>query len=318
MSISEEFSVRTKAGIAAADRLDARAILILLACCACWGINQPVIKIATEGISPILQAGLRSLLSGVLVFAWSWVRGIKLFGRDRTLVPGILAGLLFGLEFLVIYVGLGYTTASRGIVFLYLSPFVVAFGAHYLVAGDSLTPAKLAGLTAAMLGLIVAMGEGVLAPGRPTLTGDLLCLFAAVLWGLTTVLIRATSLRSATPEKTLLYQLAVSGLVLPPVSLLAGEPGIVRLDMTVLLAFAYTFMLVAFISYIAWFWLIRNYSPTRVTAFTFLTPVFGVLAGNLMLGEAFTPSLAAALLLVAFGIYLVNRPGAADAKRAQP
>jgi drug/metabolite transporter (DMT)-like permease len=164
------------------------------------------------------------------------------------------------------------------------------------------------GLTAAFAGLAVAVGESFTEPGRPTLTGDLLCLLAAVLWGATTVLIRATALRAATPEKTLLYQLFVSGVLLPPVSVAMGEPGIGDLSPAVLVAFAYTAVIVAFISYIAWFWLVRTYPPTRVTAFTFLSPVFGVIAGNLMLGEAFTASLATSLALIAFGIYLVNRP----------
>jgi drug/metabolite transporter (DMT)-like permease len=194
-------------------------------------------------------------------------------------------------------------------VLLYLAPFVVAFGAHYLIPSDRLTVAKVAGLMAALAGLAVAMGEGFAAPGRPTLAGDLLALLAAVLWGATTVFIRATALRSAAPEKTLLYQLAVSAAILPPVSYVMGEPGIIDLSAPVLAAFAYTFTAVAFASYIAWFWLVRNYPPTRVSAFTFLSPVFGVMAGNLMLGEAFTPSLATALALIAFGIYLVNRPG---------
>jgi drug/metabolite transporter (DMT)-like permease len=291
-----------------ADRLDMRAVLILIACCACWGVNQVAIKIASEGISPILQAGLRSLLSGALVLIWARARGIALFRRDGTLWPGVFAGVLFGVEFLTLYVGLSLTTASRGVVFLYLSPFVVAFGAHYLIAGDRLNIWKLLGLTAAFIGLGVAMREGLSAPGQPTLTGDLMCLAAAVIWGATTVLVRATALKSAAPEKTLLYQLVVSGLILPPASYLAGEPGIVNLNPQVMVAFAYTFVVVAFVSYIAWFWLVRNYPPTRVTAFTFLSPVFGVAAGNLMLGEAFTSSLAAALVLIAFGIYLVNRP----------
>ena len=292
----------------AADRLDARAVLILLACCACWGVNQSVIKIANEGISPILQAGLRSLLSGVLVFAWASARGIRLFERDGTFWPGVVCGLLFGLEFAIIYLGLNFTTASRGVIFLYLAPFVVAFGAHYLIPGDRLTVLKLAGLVAAMLGLVVAMREGLLEPGRPTLWGDILLMAAATLWGATTVLIRTTALKAAAPEKTLLYQLAVSGLMLPPLAWLVGEPGIVSVSVPVLAAFAYTFVVVAFVSYIAWFWLVRNYPPTRVSAFTFLSPVFGVVAGNLMLGEAFTLSLGVALALVAFGIYLVNRP----------
>jgi drug/metabolite transporter (DMT)-like permease len=292
-----------------ADRLDWRAVLILIGCCACWGVNQVAIKIANAGISPILQVGLRSLLAAVLVFYWSRARGVRLFDRDGTLWAGILAGIMFGGEFVLIYVGLDHTTASRGVVFLYLSPFVVAFGAHYLIPGDRLTVVKLLGLTA-------AMGEGLAAPGQPTLIGDLLLLLGALLlllgaaiWGATTVLVRVTPLRSAAPEKTLFYQLVVSGLLLPPASYYLGEPGIVDLNPQVLLAFAYTFLIVAFVSYIAWFWLVRNYPPTRVTAFTFLSPVFGVAAGNLMLGEVFTPSLGVALALVAFGIFLVNRPG---------
>jgi drug/metabolite transporter (DMT)-like permease len=296
-----------------ADRLDLRAILVLIACCACWGVNQVAIKIANAGISPILQAGLRSVLAAILVLLWARARGIALFARDRTLWSGILVGLFFGAEFLLLYVGLDHTTASRGVIFLYLSPFVVAFGAHYLIPGDRLTVSKLAGLTAALLGLALALGEGLSAPGRPTLTGDLLCLLAAVLWGLTTVLVRATPLRAASPEKMLLYQLGVSGIVLPPASYLLGEPGITDLTPSVVLAFAYTFTIVAFVSYIAWFWLVRNYPPTRVTAFTFLSPVFGVMAGNLMLGEAFTVSLGVALTLIAYGIFLVNRvPGPLD------
>jgi drug/metabolite transporter (DMT)-like permease len=307
MSLAQD-AARAASPPRTADRLDLRAVLILLACCACWGVNQVAIKVANGGISPMLQAGLRSLLAAVLVFAWSAARGIKLFERDGTLWPGIACGVLFGVEFLIMYVGLDFTTASRGIVFHYLSPFVVAFGAHYLIPGDRLSVLKVAGLAAAMLGLIVAMGEGLAAPGRPTLLGDVLMLLAALIWGATTVLVRITALKSAAPEKTLLYQLAVSGVLLPPVSWLMGEPGIFNPTAPVLISFGYTFAVVAFVSYIAWFWLVRTYPPTRVTAFTFLSPAFGVLAGNLMLGEAFTPSLAAALVLVAFGIYLVNRP----------
>jgi drug/metabolite transporter (DMT)-like permease len=292
------------------DSLDARAVLILLGCCACWGVNQPAIKIANAGISPILQAGLRSLLAGALVFAWSAARGIRLFERDSTLAPGLTAGLLFAFEFLVLYVGLAATTASRGVVFLYLAPFVVAFGAHFFVPGDRLTWLKLIGLSAALLGLMIAMGESLAAPGRPTLAGDLLCVLSAILWGATTILIRSTALKAAPAEKTLLYQLAVSGVVLVPASWLVGESGVTDPSPRVLLAFAYTFVLVAFISYIAWFWLVRRYPPTLISAFTFLAPVFGVVAGNLMLDEPFTPSLAAALVLVAFGIYVVNRPQA--------
>jgi drug/metabolite transporter (DMT)-like permease len=284
------------------------AVLTITICCAAWGVNQVAIKAATAGISPILQAGLRSALAIVLVLAWSLVRGVRLFDRDGTLWVGIVAGLLFGLEFVLMYVGLMHTTASRGIVLLYLAPFVVALGSHYLIPGDRLSLAKVVGLAAALAGLVVAMGEGLVAPGRPTLLGDALSLAAAFVWGATTVFVRASDLRRAAPERVLLYQLVVSAAVLPPLSYAMGEPGITTLDATVLTAFAYTVVVVAFASYVAWFWLVRAYPPTRLAAFTFLSPVFGVAAGGLMLGEPFTPSLATALLLIGFGIYLVNRP----------
>lgn len=289
------------------DSLDLRAVLVLLACCSCWGAGQVAVKIANSGISPVLQAGLRSVLSGTLLFAWAAFRGIPLFERDRTFWPGILVGTLFGVEFLLLYIGVDHTTASRGVVFLFTAPFAVALGAHFLIPGDRLTVAKVLGLVAALAGLVIAMGEGVFAPGRPTLYGDALCVLAAVFWGMTTVLVRITPLRTAAPEKTLLYQLVVSGLMLPPASWLLGEPGITDLRPAVLWAFAYTFIAVAFVSYTAWFWLVRTYPPTLVSSFTFLAPVFGVLAGNLLLGDAITLSLGLSLLLVAGGIYLVNR-----------
>lgn len=311
--------MRTAQGLATpgtADRLDLRAVLVLLACCLCWGGGQVAVKIANTGISPVLQAGIRSLLSGALLFAWAYARGIPLFGRDRTFWPGVLVGVLFGLEFLALFVGLDYTTASRGVVFLYTAPFSVALGAHYFIPGDRLTLNKVIGLAAALAGLMVAMGESVFTPGRPTLFGDVLCLLAAVIWGVTTVLVRTIPLKSATPEKTLFYQLAVSGLMLPPASWMMGEAGITDLRADVLWAFAYSFIAVAFASYLAWFWLVRHYPPTQVSSFTFLAPVFGVCAGNLILGEAFTPSLALSLVLIASGIYLVNRTPASARESA--
>lgn len=266
-------------------RVDARAALILVGCCAAWGLNQVAIKIANQGISPILQAGLRSAAAMTIVLAWAWLRGIPLFQRDGTLVAGIVAGLLFAAEFLLIYVGLDHTTASRGTLFLYLAPFVVAAGAHYLVLGDRLTWTKLAGLSAALLGLAVAMRAGVLSSGRVTLTGDLLSLAAAIAWGATTVVVRVSRLRFVSTEKTLIYQLAISALVLPLVSLAAGEPGIVDVSPHVLIAFGYTVIVVETISYLAWFWLVRTYPPSQLAAFTFLSPAFGVVAGIALLGE---------------------------------
>jgi drug/metabolite transporter (DMT)-like permease len=288
--------------------LDRAAALILLLVCATWGLNQVAIKVTNAGISPVLQAGLRSVGSAILVLIWSRLRGVPLAARDGTLGYGVAAGLLFTVEFVLIYWGLALTTASRGVIFIYTAPFVVAVGAHLFVPGDRLTRLKLVGLLAAFGGLVIAFSEGLRLPSHRELLGDLLCLAAAVLWGATTVLIKASPLAETRAEKTLLYQLGVSALTLPVASLLLGEPGVFRPTPLVLSAFAYQTVVVAFASYVIWFWLITKYPASSLAAFSFLTPVFGVMFGGLLLGEPITPALAASVALLAVGIYLVNRP----------
>lgn len=290
------------------DHLDLRAVLIMLACCLCWAGGQVTIKIANTGISPVLHAGVRSILAAALVFAWSRYRSIPLFRRDRTLWPGLLIGVMFSVEFMLLFWGLSFTTASRGVVFLYCAPFVVAFGAHFLIPGDRLTLPKTLGLVAALAGLLVAVRESFFGAGEPTLVGDLMCFGAAVLWGLVSLVARTSSLHQAPPEKTLLYQLAVSAVLLPIASLALGEAGVTNLSTPVVLSVLYHAVPLAFVSFLAWYWLLSTYSPTRIAAFTFLTPVFGVIMGNIVLGEALTLPLCVALTLIAFGIALVNRP----------
>lgn len=290
------------------DHLDLRAVLIVLACCLCWAGGQVTIKIANTGISPVLHAGVRSILAGLLVFGWSYFRGIPMFTRDRTLWPGLLIGVMFSVEFMLLFWGLSFTTASRGVVFLYCAPFVVATGAHFFIPGDRLTLLKALGLVCALGGLLVAVRESFFGSGASTLVGDMMCFGAAVLWGLVSLVARTSALHRAPPEKTLLYQLAVSAVLLPPLSLALGEAGVTNLSGPVVFSIIYHAVPLAFVSFLAWYWLLSTYSPTRIAAFTFLTPVFGVIMGNLILGEALTASLGIALALIAFGLTLVNRP----------
>lgn len=290
------------------ETLDPGAAALLALLCAVWGLSQVTAKVAGEGISPAMQAGLRSIGSTVLLILWARWRGIPLVVRDRTLWPGIAAGLLFAAEFLLIYWGLTFTTASRGVIFLYMAPFVMALGVHFLVPGDRLTPVRSAGLVIAFAGIAVAFADALRLPSRVELVGDLLCLGAALAWGATTVLIKASRLRRVSAERNLLYQLATSAVVLPAVSLLAGEPGITRATPLIVAALVYQIVIVAFASYAAWFWLVGRYPASRLAAFTFLTPIFGVAFGGLLLDEPVGPGLLIALVLIAAGIHLVNRP----------
>ena len=282
----------------------AAGLLVFL--CAIWGGGQVAIKIGNEGVSPLLQAGLRSAGAALLLWGWSAARGVPLARRDGSLGYGAVIAALFAGEFVFIYWGFTYTTASRGVLFIYGAPFVVAIGAHFVLPGERLGGPKVAGLMCAFAGLAVAFADGLRLPTRRELVGDTLELVGAILWGATTLVIKA-SRRSVSPHKTLFYQLAGSAVALLALSYLLGETGVIRATPRVLLALAYQTVVIAFASYLAWFWLLARYPASHMAAFTFWTPIFGLLAGWLLLAEPVTPWLVVAILLVAAGIYLVNR-----------
>lgn len=289
--------------------LDTLAVSSLLVCCLLWGLNQVAVKAALSEISPLWQAGLRSLGAALLVWAWATTRGIKLFERDGTLTGGLLAGGLFGLEFACIFAGLQYTSASRMVVFIYLSPFVVALGMPFIAKSERLSLRQSAGLLLAFAAVAWAFAEGfgqTSDSGRQWL-GDALGLLAALLWGGTTLAIRATKLSAASAEKTLFYQLGVSGLGLVAAAALIGETLPLQWSMRLSGLMLFQTVIVSFASYLMWFWLVRHYPATRLASFTLSTPLFGLLAGALLLGESISLRLGVALVALTAGVALVNR-----------
>lgn len=290
------------------DHLDGVAAGILLACCMFWGFQQVLVKATLPELAPIFQAALRFVGATVLLLLWCRWRGVPLFKRDDTLWPGLLAGALFAGEFACLYIGLQFTTASRLTVFLYTSPFWVALVLPLLVRAERLRAVQWLGLVLAFIALVFAVRESFVAPtSERQLLGDALALAAGLSWGLTTVTIRASALARSSPEKLLFYQVAVSAAALPLLSLALGETWTWQFS-----PFATTSLLLqtvvgAFASYLVWMWMLGRYPATRISAFAFLTPIFALLFGALWLREPLTPSLLAALALVALGIVLVNR-----------
>lgn len=287
--------------------IDLKGVALLIIICASWGLNQVAIKVGIAGVPPVLQAGIRSTGSAFLVLLWMVLRGRPVLKRDGTIWWGILAGILFSVEFILIYWGLEFTNASRSVIFLNTSPFVVALGAQLFVKTENLTRVQILGLIIAFCGIIVAFNESLNLPAREMLVGDCMLLGAAVFWGTVTVVIKASPLTHISPSKTLLYQLGVSAPILFLASVALDEGGIRDLSPLVMASLIYQIVWVAFITYIVWFWLIRKYPVSRIAPFTFLTPLFGVMAGAFLLGEPVTFFLICALALVGTGIYLVNR-----------
>ena len=289
--------------------LDALAVTLLVACCFLWGLNQVAAKAAMPEVPALWQAAIRSVAGALLVWAWARFRGIAIFTRDGTGPGGLLAGALFGAEFLCIFIGLQFTTASRMVVFIYISPFVVALGMPFIARAERLSKPQMAGLLLAFAGVSWAFAEGFTAPaaGPHQLLGDALGVVAGVLWGATTLAIRGSALSNASAEKTLWYQLAISGVLLVAAALAVGAPMPVRLSALAWSAMLFQVLIVTFVSYLVWFWLIRHYPATRLASFTLLTPVFGLVLGALLLNEPITLRLVVALAAVAAGIVLVNR-----------
>ena len=290
------------------QHLDTLAISLLLACCLFWGFQQILIKTTVGEVPPLWQASLRFAGATALLWIWCVVRGVKVFQSDGTLRPGLLAGLLFAGEFSCIYLGLRDTTASRLTVFLYTSPFVVALILPRFVPAEKLRPVQWVGLVIAFFAVAVAFSEGFSGPGTAhQLRGDALALAAGVLWGLTTMVIRASAMATASAEKTLFYQVAVTTVVAPLLSLALGETWSLNYSTFAWGSIALQTAIGAFASYLTWMWMLRHYPATQMSSFTFLTPVFALVFGVLLLKEPLTLQLTLALCGVAAGIVLVNR-----------
>jgi drug/metabolite transporter (DMT)-like permease len=288
--------------------LDALAIALTVALCLTWGFNQVAVKLAIHDIPPLIQSTARSVLAALLVGAWARLRGIALFKRDGTLLPGLAAGALFAVEFLLIYRGLLYTTATRAVLFIYVAPFLVVIGSRWLIPGDHFNLSQWFGLFLSFVGIVIAFGLPTPAADPHQMLGDLMMVAAAVAWAGTTLIIKASSLNRVSAEKTMLYQLVVSVPFLAVGALVFGEHIDAMPSALALGALAYQAIWVVSITYVVWFALIVRYSATRLSAFTFLTPLFGVAAGYLVLNEPLTPPFAIAVAVVTLGLVLVNRP----------
>ncbi len=286
--------------------LDRTGILVVVFLCASWGLNQVTAKIAMVDISPMMQATLRSLGGTIVLGAWALWRDPDLFRRDGTLWPGIASGIAFGAEFVALFIGLQFTTASHAILFLYSAPFVVALVLPWMTPSERLTRLQWIGLGLSFVGVAVALR--VSTSSRDQLIGDTLCLIAGVLWGATTLIMKGTKLRFVRPEKTLLYQLAISVFVLGGFAILRDEHLPTQISTLTAIAFAYQTLWVVCLTFVLWFWMVKTYRAGELSAFTFLTPLFGAAAGHFILGDEITLGFAAAVALVAVGILMVNWP----------
>jgi drug/metabolite transporter (DMT)-like permease len=293
------------------------AIALMLMLCLSWGFNQIAVKLALPDIPPMLQAMLRSAGALPVLLLIARLRSVKMFERDGTLGAGLFAGLLFGFEFVLIYRGLLLTSASRAVVFLYTAPFFVALGSYQFL-GERLRPSQWGGLALSFAGVGLAIGVPQADVDANVLLGDLMIIGGGALWAATTVVAKGTTLRFAPPEKVLGYQVAVSIPILALAAWISGEtltrvPGALALSLL-----AYQAIWVVGLTFLLWFGLVQAYSASKLSAFTFITPLFGVVASYFIMHDALTLAFGAAALLVIAGLFLVNRPSPVVAVPTDP
>jgi drug/metabolite transporter (DMT)-like permease len=286
-------------------KLDAGAVALLTVLCLIWGLNAIAMKYATEGIAPIFCAGLRSLIATVCLMGWMMFRRIALFPGH--LKDGMIIGLLFGAEFGLLYVAILYTTVSSAWILLYTAPLFHALGAHFFLTGDRISATKSAGLILSFAGIVVLLSEDLGLPTLQQFYGDLMAVGAAALWALTTVYVKRRLVAAVSPYHTLFYQTLFSIPLLFLLSFAFQETQIQTIDWLIFISMAYQGILVAFVSYLGWFFLVHSYAVSRLSAFTFLTPVFATIAGIGLLKEPLTLRLIISLVLVSIGLYIMNQ-----------
>jgi drug/metabolite transporter (DMT)-like permease len=283
------------------------AVALMLLLCLSWGFNQIAVKLALPDMPAMMQATFRSVGALPVLLIVGLLRKVDFSLRDGSLGPGILAGVLFGIEFVLIYQGLRLTTASRAVVFLYTAPFFVALGS-YRILGERLRGSQWAGLALSFAGVALAIGVPQPNVDSSVLLGDLLIVGGGAMWGATTVIAKGTRLRLAAPEKALGYQVAISIPILAAAAWLSGEtlthvPGLLAISVV-----SYQAIWVVGLTFTMWFALVQTYSASKLSAFTFITPLFGVVASYFILHDQLTPTFGAAAVLVIAGLWLVNRP----------
>ncbi len=283
-------------------------VVALLILALIWGANMAIIKIGARELAPLFMAGLRSLVASACLYIWMKAKGVTLFPSKSVLVHGIVVGLVFGSEFGFIYVGLGYTLASRTYILVYTAPFFVALGAHFFLEGDRLNPWKAGGLILAFAGVVALFMRDLGSFSLSALAGDLMALAGGALWGFTTVYVKKYLSHRTVPLQTLFYQVLFSAPLLLFMSVVLEDTIVSSFSLAAGFSVFYQCIIVAFLSYLVWFKLIHRYPVSLLHGFSFFTPVFGVfLSGALILGEVVSPSLIVALALVSLGTVLVNR-----------
>ena len=292
--------------------LDQTASSLMIVLCMVWGLQQVILKMAASDISPLMQIALRSGLAALLLLPLVLLDQKSQLMNLKNVKAGALVAVLFSLEFFLLAQALQLTSASHAVVLLYTAPIFVALGLHWKLPSERLTLLQWTGIGIAFIGIVVTFIRpqqiGVNTFQQQMLWGDLYALAAAIAWAATTVTVRLSSLAQAAVTQTLFYQLAGSFILLLGLAFFMGQ-AVVQWTPLVMGSLAFHTLIVSFASFLAWFWLLRNYLASRLGVFSFLTPLFGIIFGVWLLDENIEANFIFGTALVLLGILVVSLQG---------
>ena len=287
------------------NNIDLTGGVVLISFSMLLGLNQTLVKIVNYGIHPIFQVGLRSVIAVIPVLIFCILFKKKISIRDGSLIPGIICGAIFALEFVLLFFALEFTSVARSSILFYSMPVWLGIAAHFLIKNEKLNSKKLLGFLISVIAVSIALftkndlGEG-------GIIGDVFALCASFLWATIVLIVRKTKLNRSCPEMQLLYQLIVSSIVILPISYYFGFY-FREINIGVTIIFLFQAIVIVAAGFLIWFWTLSVYPATSIASFSFFGPIFGVFFGWLILKEEISILIFLSLALVSCGIYLINK-----------
>ena len=287
------------------NNIDLTGGVVLISFSMLLGLNQTLVKIVNYGIHPIFQVGLRSLIAAIPVLIFCILFKKKISIRDGSLIPGIICGAIFALEFVLLFFALEFTSVARSSILFYSMPVWLGIAAHFLIKNEKLNSKKLLGFLISVIAVSIALftkndlGEGAI-------IGDVFALCASFLWATIVLIVRKTKLNRSCPEMQLLYQLIVSSIVILPISYYFGFY-FREINIGITIIFIFQAVVIVAAGFLIWFWTLSIYPATSIASFSFFGPIFGVFFGWLILKEEISILIFLSLALVSCGIYLINK-----------
>ena len=268
------------------------------------GLNQALVKIVNYGIHPVFQVGLRSLIAAIPVLVFCILFKKKLSIRDGSFLPGVICGLIFALEFILLFFALEYTSVARSSILFYSMPVWLSIAAHFLFENEKLNFIKVLGFSISILAVFIALfsKEETI---QGNIVGDIFALIASFLWAAIVLIVRTTKLKNSSPEMQLLYQLVVSSILVLPICFYF-DFYLREINIQIISIFLFQSLIIVAAGFLIWFWILSIYPASLMASYSFFGPIFGVFFGWLILNEEISIFLFVSLLLVSLGIYLIN------------